>query len=234
MLTLLRRRQPGAPLARVLFFELCRTASYLVLRGFFGLRASRADRVPVTGALLVAANHQSYLDPPAVGGPIWARHFTFIARAGLFKFKPFAWMIANLNSIPIREDQSDAAAIKEAIRRLEGGAVVLIFPEGSRSSDGRIRPFKRGVALLVKKARCPVLPAAIDGAFEAWPNSRKIPRPFGRPIHVKYGEPIPYDELMKDGAEAALERIEREVRALWNELRRERGLPGEAAPDATP
>lgn len=212
----------------MLFYEFCRELAYVTMRLLFGLRTHNIANVPATGGLLIAANHQSYLDPPAVGSHIRQRHLTYIARASLFKFKPFAWLIASLNSIPIREDQSDAAAIKEAIRRLESGGAVLIFPEGSRSDSGLIQPFKRGVALLMKKGRCPVLPVAIDGAYDAWPNSRTLPRPFGRGVHVKFGRPIPYDELMREGADAALARIEREVRALWIELRRERGLPAEA------
>ncbi|GJQ29856.1 MAG: hypothetical protein HBSAPP03_17400 [Phycisphaerae bacterium] len=209
-------------MARVLFYDLCRMASHVILRVFFGLRVRGLERVPQTGPLLIAANHASYLDPPAVGVAIRNRHLTFIAQAGLFKFKPFAWLISTLNSVPVRGDAGDSAAMKAALARLAAGGAVLIFPEGSRSDDGTIRPFKRGVALLMKKARCPVLPVAIDGAYEAWPNSRMLPRPFGRPVRVLYGTPIPEAELLKDGAEAGLARIERDVRALAEQLRAER------------
>jgi len=221
----LKDRQPGASWLAAAFYEFWRVLCHTLLRLGFRLTTRGVENVPAMGPLLIAANHQSYLDPPGIGSPITQRHLCFIAKAGLFRFKPFAWVITNLNSIPIREDQGDAAAIKEAIRRLEGGAAVLIFPEGSRCDDGKIAPFKRGVALLMKKARCPVLPAAIDGAFEAWPNSRGVPLAFRRRIWVRYGRPIPYDELMQDGADAALARIEREVRELWAQIRAERGLP---------
>lgn len=226
----LRQCQPGAPIARVIFYDFFRGLSHIALRLFFGHRTEGLERVPQSGGLLIAANHGSYLDPNAVGAAIRNRHLTFIAQAGLFKFKPFAWFITNLNSIPIRGDQGDTATMKAAITRLGEGGAVMIFPEGSRSSDGQIQPFKRGVSLLMKKAKVPVLPVAVDGAFEAWPNSRLFPRPFGKPIRVLYGTPIPYDELMKDGAEAGLARIEREVRALWETLRAQRPA---AAPTAT-
>lgn len=224
MLTPFMARQPGAPLWRVAFYELCRKAARGLLWALVGLRVRNVERVPKTGPLLIAANHESYLDPPCVGGAITQRHVAYIARAALFDWKPFAWLISTLNSVPVREDQGDAAAIRETLRRLGLGHAVLIFPEGSRSEDGGLGEFKRGVALLMKKARCPVLPAAIDGAYEAWPRSRKLPRIFGPGVRVLYGEAIPFDELMKDGPDAALARIRDEVARLRAQLKAERGV----------
>lgn len=214
-----RAKQPGASLGQMLFFDFGRITCRLVLSLFFGLRTRHQERVPARGPLLIAANHESYLDPPAIGCAITQRHMTFVARAGLFKFKPFAWLITNVNSVPLRENEGDAAAIREIIRRLEMGRAVMIFPEGGRTPDGELHEFKRGVAVLVKRAKCPVVPAAICGAYEAWPRHRPWPLPFVRPVRVIYGQPIPYDELMKDGPDAALERIRAEVARLRTELR---------------
>lgn len=218
MFSTLRARQPGAPLWRVLFYRCCLLSARAALHVGFGLRVTGSERVPPTGPLLLAANHQSYLDPPAISTSVLHRHTTFIARAGLFKVKPFAWLISTLSAIPLREDSGDAAAIRATIGALEQGQMVLIFPEGSRTETGQIGEFKRGVALLVKKARCPVVPAAIAGAFEAWPRSRKFPRLFGKPVRVAFGEPIPYDALMKDGPDAALALIRARVVALHASL----------------
>jgi 1-acyl-sn-glycerol-3-phosphate acyltransferase len=226
MLDALRRRQPGAPLWRVLLYEVCRRTSRAVIWTFFGLHHIHRDRVPQSGALLIAANHESYLDPPSLGSVITHRHICYMARAGLFKFRPFAWLIRSLNSIPVDEEGGDVAAIKETIRRLEGGAGVLIFPEGSRSPTGEMMEFKRGVAVLMKRAKCPVQPAAIVGAFEAWPRGKR-PRLFRRGVRVIYGHPIPYEELMRDGPDGALERLRREIAALREQARAWR-------PDAAP
>lgn len=212
-----RARQPGASLARILFYELIRKSAHLILAVFFGARAIDRRNVPAVGPLLLASNHESYLDPPVIASLMNHRHLEFIARAGLFKFRPFASIIALLNSIPIREDQGDGAAIREVLRRLDMGRAVLIFPEGSRSPDGTMQPFKRGVSLLVKRSKCPVVPVAIAGAHECWPRHR-WPRLFGPPIIVKYGVPIPHDELMKDGPDAALERLFNEIKGLRDGL----------------
>ena len=213
----LRDRHPGSSLAHLLTYEVCRLSAYAFMRTGMGLHALNTDRVPLEGPLLLVANHQSFIDPPAIGSPIWGRHFEFLARATLWNFGPFGKLIQSLNSIPIAEG-GDAAAMKEAIARLHNGRAVVVFPEGSRTFDGRTQPFKRGAAVLVKRAKCPVLPAAIEGAFDAWPRTRKRPRLFGPPIAVNYGHPIPHAELLAEGPDAALERLAREVEALRGEL----------------
>ncbi|MDX2132755.1 MAG: lysophospholipid acyltransferase family protein [Planctomycetota bacterium] len=223
--TPLRARQPGASLARTLVYEACRRAARLTLRLCFGLRAQGVEHVPATGALLIVANHESYLDPPCIGSSVTQRHLTYVARAGLFAFKPFAWLIGTLNSIPIREDQGDAAAIREILARLARGQAVLIFPEGSRTPDGEMRDFKRGVALLLKRAKCPVVPAAIDGAFERWPVARRWPRVRGPRVRVLFGQPIPASTLLAEGTEQALAHVERDVRALRARLEGARTPP---------
>ncbi|MFO0832018.1 MAG: lysophospholipid acyltransferase family protein [Phycisphaerales bacterium] len=220
MFDALRARQPGASLGGVLFYRFCASVAWLALRLLFGARGYQRENVPATGGLIIAANHQSYLDPPAIGGLLLRRrHFDFIARSGLFTFRPFGWLIAHLNSIPVRGDGGDTASIKEVLRRLEMNRAVIIFPEGGRSHDGELHEFKRGAALLVKRSGCPVLPAAIDGAFQCWPPGRKFPLPWKRRVRVLYGEPIPHDELMKDGPDAAMLRLHDEVEKLLAQLR---------------
>lgn len=216
--TPLRTRQPEGRLGRILFYEVFRRTLRALLWLFFGLRARDVRNVPPTGPLLIASNHQSYLDPPSIGCPIRQRHLSFIARAGLFSFGPFGWVIGMLNSVPLAEDKGDAAAIRETIRRLEAGHAVLIFPEGSRTENGRIDEFKRGVALLLKRAKCPVLPVAIRGAYESWPRRNMLPIPWRARVRVAYGTPISYEELVRLGPEASLVRIREEVAKLYESL----------------
>ncbi len=225
MLTRIRQKHPGSSVPKIIFWRGFQFFNVVVLVVLYRLQVRGFKNVPRTGPLLIAANHQSYFDPPAIGGRVSTRQIDFVARSGLFTHTILGGIFRFLNSIPVAEEGPDGAAIKEIIRRLRMGRCVMIFPEGSRTHDGSIQPFKRGVALLVKRAKCPVIPVAIDGAHRVWPREQKGPKLLFAPkIRVLYGEVIGYDELMQDGADAALARIEREVRALHAELRAQQGV----------
>lgn len=222
MLSRFRQKRPGTPLGQMLFYEIIRRSVRILFGVIYRLRVRGLEHLPPTGAVLIVANHQSFLDPPAIGSAVGVRHLDFVARLGLFQSsRAFGWLIHTLNSVPIKEEGGDAAAIKEILRRLDAGRAVLIFPEGSRSEDGAMEPFKRGVAVLVKRAKCPVMPAAVEGCFDAWSRHQKRPRVTGARIAVAFGEPIGHDELMKDGADAALTRLSSEVDRMRLGLRQE-------------
>lgn len=218
MLARLQRKHPGTPLWQVLVYQVFHSTLRLILVLFFRIRAYHVDRVPSRGAVLLVANHQSYMDPPIVGCPVLTRHLDFIARGGLFDNPALGGLFSILHSVPVKEEGGDTAAIREVLRRLEEGRAVLIFPEGSRTGTGRVEEFKRGVAVLVKRSRCPVIPVALEGAFDAWPRTRRSPRWLRSRVAVMYGRPIPHDDLMRDGAEAALRRLHDEVDSMRAEL----------------
>lgn len=202
-----------------LFYRFARASTTFFCTLFFRVRVVRPYAPPATGACIIVCNHQSFLDPILVGGALRDRAMHPIARLGLFKNRFFGSLIGALNSIPIRENTGDRAAIREGLKRLEQGAAVLIFPEGSRTPDGAVQTFKRGALLLIGQSGCPVLPAAVEGPFEAWPRDRKLPRLWGSRVAVAFGDPIDHDELLEDGPNAALERLQREVEALRAQLR---------------
>lgn len=213
MLGSLRRKHPGSSLGGLLFYECFRVSLTFLMMLLFRYRKRGGNSLPRDGAVLVVANHQSYLDPPLVGCAMPHRQFDFLARAGLFDVKWLRPIITGLHSVPIKEGGGDPASIKEIIRRLELGRVVLVFPEGTRTMTGEMNEFKRGVALILRKSKCPVLPVGVAGAYDAWPRGGK-PRFFRRPVAVQVGTPIGHDELMKDGTDAALTRLHAEVSAL--------------------
>lgn len=211
---------PGQPPRSIVFYATIRDLAALAFTLLYRVRVFGAENVPPTGACLIASNHQSHLDPPLIASSIMHRAIHFVAKADLFKFGPFAWLIRNLNSIPVKQDgTADLGAIREVLARLAIGAPVLIFPEGGRTLDGKLAPFQRGVSLLVKKAGCPVVPCAVEGCRDAFPRGGAFPKFWGRRVAVAFGRPIPHAELLKDGTEAGLIRLATEIETLRLELR---------------
>jgi len=179
--------------------------------------------VPQSGGVLLVANHQSFFDPPLIGCSLSTRDTDFLARGGLFNFKPFAWFITCLNATPIKQGAGDTGAMKEIIKRLNEEKAVLVFPEGARTDDGSIQPFARGISVLLKRANCVVVPVGIAGVFDVYPRHRKLPRLLTRPIAVVYGKPINTKDLLADGPDQAIQTIQQRVEELVaqaEELRR--------------
>ena len=220
---------PAAPrrLRRVRWtipYIVCRAACALVLRACWRIRWVDKHHVPRKGPVLLVSNHQSHLDPPAVGAGVHFRACGFVARDTLFKglFGPF---LRSLNAIPIKRDESDTGAIREVLERLQSGGAILMFPEGTRSADACIQPFKRGMGLVLKKARCPVVPVGIDGFTHTWPRNSRRPHLRSRRLAVVYGAPIDPEDLLREGPDAALIRVAQAIDALrleakailWNE-----------------
>ncbi|MBL0926510.1 MAG: 1-acyl-sn-glycerol-3-phosphate acyltransferase [Phycisphaerales bacterium] len=194
----------------------CWSAAALVATLLYRLRRIDPHRLPATGPVILAANHLSLLDPPLVGIAYTHRQVTFLARDTLFRGL-FGRLISALNSIPIRRGAGDTGAIKACLAALERGDALLMFPEGTRSPDGRVAPFQRGLSIIVKKARCPVVPVAIDGPFEVWPRGRKLPRLLGR-VAVRTGEPMSAEEFLAD-PDAALAVLSARIEAMRSGLR---------------
>jgi 1-acyl-sn-glycerol-3-phosphate acyltransferase len=193
-------------------------AAFRFLFGFlFRLRAYGQNNIPATGGMLLLSNHQSFLDPPLVGVPVH-RWLAYMARATLYRNPLFGALISSFNAFPVRQDAVDRTAMRTAINLLNAGHGVVMFPEGSRTPDGEIKPFKGGFRLLLRRAPVPVVPVAVDGAFAAWPRHQLLPR-FGR-VRVMYGKPIPAEELTSVPDEEAAERVRAAISSLLETLRR--------------
>ena len=140
------------------------------------------------GPVILAANHQSFLDPPFAGSAS-DRAIYFLARRSLLDGAFFGWLLPKLNVIPVdSEGGKDRTALKALIRILKAGDGTLVFPEGQRSPDGKLQPALPGLGLVIAKTLAPVVPIRIFGAFEAWPLHKKWPRS-GR-VTVVVGEPM--------------------------------------------
>jgi 1-acyl-sn-glycerol-3-phosphate acyltransferase len=176
----------------------------------YRVRCSGIHNLPAAGGVLVVSNHQSHFDPPLVGLASH-RRMNYLARSSLFTFPPFRWLINSLDAIPIERDGIGLGGIKESLRRLKRGEIVVMFPEGTRTRDGQIGEFRPGFATLAVRSGAAIMPVAIEGAFDAWPRRLKFPR-LGN-IHVHYGAPL----LPADIAKLSDEELQTEVRRRVHE-----------------
>ena len=199
------------------FYYLARFPIGLFFMVFYRVRFFGGNNLPKNGPVLVVANHQSHFDPPLIAVGL-RRRLNFLARKTLFKFKPFAWLIDMLDAIPLDIDGIGFAGIKESLKRLRSGEIILIFPEGARTWDGEIAEFKPGALTLALRGKAAILPTAIDGCFDAWPRTNKIPRFWGK-IRVVFGEPMLYDDIKNLREEELHRQVETRIHELFNRLR---------------
>ena len=174
------------------YYWFCYHLIQLVGRIFFRLRYVHRERMIDHGPVILAANHQSFLDPGFAGGAS-RRAIYFLARRTLLDGAFLGWLLPKLNVIPVdSETGKDRTALKALIRILRAGQGTLVFPEGQRSPDGDLQPAQPGLGLVIAKTLAPVVPIRVFGAYEAWPIHEKWPRP-GR-VTVVVGEPIYFTE----------------------------------------
>jgi 1-acyl-sn-glycerol-3-phosphate acyltransferase len=203
----------------------CKSLVAMAAEVAYGARYTGLENVPREGGVLMISNHQSHLDPPLIGSGC-PRQMSFVARKSLFKFPPFGWFIHSLNAFPIDRDGFPLAGVKETLRRLKGGEMVLIFPEGTRTRTGEMGHFKPGFSALAVRARAAILPAAIEGSFAAWPRRQSLPSPGGN-VHVHFGQPILPDEYMKYKEAELVATLEGRVRAYHEMLCRRAPFTGQ-------
>ncbi len=167
-------------------------------RVFWGLRVAGREHVPAAGPLIVAVTHESVLDP-LLAGAATSRRLRFLARNTLFgprgEIKQHGRVLLFVGAVPIERDGGGARdTIRAARKLLSEGQAVLIFPEGTRSRDGNVQRFRRGVGLIARAAKCPVLPISIDGSRLLWQKGHRFPRFVGGPVRVTIGAPVTYDK----------------------------------------
>ncbi|MEU6384253.1 lysophospholipid acyltransferase family protein [Streptomyces bauhiniae] len=187
-----------------------------VLRLVFRPRIEGLDHVPESGAAIVAGNHLSFSDHFLMPA-ILKRRITFLAKAEYFtgpglKGRLTAFFFRSAGQIPVDRSGKEAgqAAVREGLKVLGRGELLGIYPEGTRSHDGRLYKGKVGVAVMALKAGVPVVPCAMIGTFEAQPPGRKIPKL--RPITIRFGEPLEFSRY------AGMEDEKAVLRAVTDEI----------------
>lgn len=202
---------------------------WLFARVLVGLRVTGRDRLPREGAFLISPNHQSYLDAFLIVAALPARTLSnlfFVGAAEYFE-TPFRRSMARaFNVVPIDPDSNLTAAMQAGADGLRLGKVLVLFPEGERSIDGTVKAFRKGAAILSHHVQAPVVPVAIDGAYDLWARRRSINwralLPWaGTRVRVAFGDALPPAPHSDYAAWTAV--LRDRVIAMWNLLHADRG-----------
>lgn len=203
-----------------IWYEIVSVILNVFCKLFFRLRQFGRENIPKKGPFIVACNHQSYLDPTLCGAPM-RRPMAYLARESLFKHWLFGPAIRSIYAMPLKQGEGDLATIRTVIKLLKQGKGVCLFPEGTRTEDGRIQPFKPGLGLLCRRGNAPIIPTVIDGAFECWPRGKKM---FScGSIWIQFGQPVTADQAKEMGDEKLAQHLTNTLRQMQNEIRKKRG-----------
>lgn len=174
-----------------LIYRAAQVISYTYFKIFHGFNVKGLENIPEDKPFILACNHSSFFDPPAIGCKI-PRNLHYFARDSLF-FWPLGLLIGKLNSIPVNRGQLDLGTLRKVLRVLKNGHPILVFPEGTRSEDGKLQAPQKGLGLLVSKSSVSVIPARIYGTDKAFGKKHLFPR-LGRRIYLNIGPEISFSD----------------------------------------
>src|SRR5216683_6429529 len=186
-----------------------------VYKFYFGWRVYNPERVPLQGPVILASNHASYVDPPFVGAGL-RRGINYLAREDLFRFPVVGWVLRNWNAVPVDRDGGGAVGLKAILDRLLAGGAIILFPEGTRSRDGKLQPARSGIGLTVIKSTAPVVPVRVFGTFEAYNRDLSFPRP--RLVAVKFGEPMSFEHFRAEAKVCSKDRLKQIYQQVADEI----------------
>ena len=182
---------------------------------YFRWRVFNPERVPLTGGVILASNHASFLDPPLVGSGL-PRAINYLARESLFRFPGIGALLRSWNSVPVDRDGGGAKGLKTILDRLLAGGGIILFPEGTRTTDGQLQPARSGIGLTVIKSEAPVVPVRVFGTFAAYGRRHKFPRPYR--VVVKYGRPLDFAKLRAEAKICAKPRLKEIYQEVADEI----------------
>jgi len=191
-------------------YAILKPLAVAVMRLLFRVEGRGGEQVPAQGPVLLVANHSSFLDPPLVGG-MTPRPLSFMAKAELFRVPLLGALIKRLNARPVRREGADASALRTALRILQEGGVLLMFPEGTRGPEGTLREPKPGAAMLAVMSGASVVPVHVRGSGRAWPRGQRLPRP--AKVTVTFGAPMRFERRDEKGRKTDYEAVSRQMMA---------------------
>jgi 1-acyl-sn-glycerol-3-phosphate acyltransferase len=171
-----------------LLYKVSQNIMKIGVEAFFRGEICGYENLPKEGGFIIACNHESLLDPPIVGSNI-PQEIAFFARKTLWKKGFASWWLDGVGTIPVdRDGGSDVTAIKRVIQSLRSGKAVILFPEGTRSKDGKLQQAKPGIGMMACKMQVPVIPTRIFGSFDALGRDSSLK--IGTAVSVRFGVPL--------------------------------------------
>jgi 1-acyl-sn-glycerol-3-phosphate acyltransferase len=185
---------------------------------YFGWRVYNAERVPLDGPVILASNHASFLDPPLVGAGL-KRGINYLARENLFRFPILGRILHEWQVVPVDREGGGAKGLRAILDRLFAGGAIILFPEGTRTRNGKLQAARSGIGLAVIKSTVPVVPVRVFGTFEAYNRHMRFPRPF-RTVMVKYGQPLLFAKLRAEAKCCSKQRLKEIYQEVADEIMR--------------
>lgn len=187
----------------------------LLYRFYFRWRVFHPERVPIDGPVILASNHESFLDPMLVGAGL-ERDINYLARESLFRFPGIGALLRSWNSVPVDREGGGASGLRAILDRLLAGGAIVLFPEGTRSRDGKPQKARSGIGLTVIKSTALVVPVRVFGTYEAWGRHMKFPMP--RRVAVKYGQPMRFEKLRAEAKNCSKARLKEIYQQVADEI----------------
>ena len=192
----------------------------LMYATYFRWQVFNPERVPLTGGVILASNHASFLDPPLVGSGV-KRPINYLARESLFRNPIAGWVLRNWQAVPVDRDGGGARGLKAILNRLFDGGAIILFPEGTRTKDGKLQPAQSGIGLTVIKSEAPVVPCRVFGTYECYSKKWKIHKPIR--LAVKYGKPMMFEKLRAEAKTCDKQRLKVIYQEVADEIMAEIG-----------
>lgn len=196
-------------------YRVCWAMSRWVTGRLFRGREAGWEHVPLEGPVIVAANHASYMDPPVIGASC-PRPLCYLGRESLFSNPAVGWLLRSVGSVALDRDGTSGKGMKTILERLLAGEGIILFPEGTRTTDGRLQSGRSGIGLIVLKSGAPVVPVRVFGTYDAWGRHRRMPRLV--PLGVRFGAPLRFDGLIAEAKQATRVRVKEIYQQVTDEI----------------
>jgi 1-acyl-sn-glycerol-3-phosphate acyltransferase len=200
------------------YYHLCNRSLNFLFTVFLRFKKLGEEFIPRNGGVIIASNHTAYIDPTLLGVAS-PRELFFLAKKELFRNKLLGWFLEKLNTIPISRGEDDRKGLKRSVELLKEGNALVLFPEGTRSKNGKLQEARPGIGIIALEADVPIVPAYIRNSrnlIQSILKGKRVEVSFGNPVEPAWLKNIPRN---KAGYILIGQEIMRRIRTLKEDLR---------------